>query len=183
MSAPITDTAVSVAENMQHEEIFYQSAEFWVGVAFILVVGLLFKPIVHAVMEMILQRIERIKKEMQAAEEIKLEAQKLYAEYEHKRLNAEKEVAAIVANEESAIADTKARKMREMDMLLKQKNTEADAKIEMAVERANNEINMLISKKTIKILKNVFLTKISPKEKSLLIDNSIKNFEKLKINE
>lgn len=180
---PTQLTAISATENIQHEEVFYQSAEFWVGVAFVLVVFLIFKPLVTAVKGMIFQRIERIKKEMQAAENIKLDAQKLYAEYEHRRLNAEKEVSKIIANEQAAIAEAKTRKMHEMNMLLKQKNTEADAKIEMATERVNNEINTLISEKTIKLIQNVFLKKVTQKEQSRLIDNSLKNLERLKIND
>ena len=41
-----------------HEEIFYQSAEFWVGVAFVLVVLLLAGPVGRLVRSMLNKRID-----------------------------------------------------------------------------------------------------------------------------
>ena len=70
-----------------------------------------------------------------------------------------------------------------LDLMLKQKDIEADAKIEMAFERVNNEINTLISKRTTEILQNVFQTQISEIEHRKIINNSLKNLEAMKINE
>lgn len=185
MSITAADTAMAAAEYIPQEsgEIFYQSAEFWVGCAFVLVVYLLAKPIYKAVKAMIEQRIKRIKDELQYAEELKLDAQKLYAEYERKYLNTEQEVAQIIANEEAVIEENKKRKMQAMESWLRQKNAEADARIEMAAEKANTEINALISRKTIAILKSIFRTKITKAEHQKLINSSIKKLETMKINE
>lgn len=183
MSTTIADTALSIAENIENEEIFYQSAEFWVSFAFVVVVLLLISPVGKAITGMMKQRIERIKDELQTAENLKLDAQKLYAEYERKFLNTENEVNAIITGEQAAIADTKKRKIRALDLMLKQKDIEADAKIEMAFERLNNEINTLISKRTTEILQNVFQTQISEIEHRKIINNSLKNLEAMKINE
>lgn len=183
MSTTLADTALSIAENIEHEEIFYQSTEFWVSFAFVVVVLLLVSPVGKAITTMMKDRIERIKKELQTAENLKLDAQKLYAEYERKFLNTENEVNTIIANEKAVIAETKERKMRELNSILKQKNIEAEAKIEMAFERVNNEINLLISKRTSEILQNVFQTQINETEHRKIINNSLKNLEGLKINE
>lgn len=183
MSTTLADTALSIAENIEHEEIFYQSTEFWVSFAFVVVVLLLVSPVGKAITTMMKDRIERIKKELQTAENLKLDAQKLYAEYERKFLNTENEVNTIIANEKAVIAETKERKMRELNSMLKQKNIEAEAKIEMAFERVNNEINLLISKRTSEILQNVFQTQINETEHRKIINNSLKNLEGLKINE
>lgn len=185
MPTTVADLAEPIAENIshEHEEIFYQSAEFWVGAAFVLVVYLLAKPVYKAVKAMIEQRIKRIKDELQYAENLKLDAQKLYAEYERKYLNTDKEVAEIIANEKAAMDENKERKMQAMAAWLKQKNTEADARIEMAFEQANTEINSLVSKRTTAILKNIFRTKITRAEHEKLINNSIKKLELMKINE
>lgn len=65
-----------------HEEIFYQSAEFWVGVAFVLVVLLLAGPIGRLVRSMLNKRIDNITKRIHDAAELRDEAQKLLADYE-----------------------------------------------------------------------------------------------------
>ncbi len=186
MTSTLTDTAIAIAENVsaiEQEEIFYESAEFWVGFAFVVVVGLLVSPVGKAVRGMIHQRIERIKDELSKAENLKLDAQKLYAEYERKLLNAENEVAEIVENENAIISETKERHQQKMSAVLKQKNKEADIKIEMAFERANKEINTIISKKVMSLLQQAFLTKINKNEQQKLIDKSINNIEALNINE
>lgn len=157
------------------EEIFYQSAEFWVGFAFVLVVSILFSPIAKLIKSQAEKRISRIRNELQEAEELKLDAQKLYAEYERKLLNADNEVAEIVAEEQAAIAETKERRIRELNMLLKHKQTEADARIEMAFERTNAEINALIGKRTLRLLHSVILEKMTSENHKQLIDKSIKH--------
>ncbi len=158
-----------------HEEIFYQSAEFWVGFAFVLVVTLLFSPIAKLIKSLAEKRISRIKKELQEAEDLKLDAQKLFADYERKLLNADNEVAEIVAEEETAIAEAKERRMCELNALLKHKQAEADAKIEMAFERADAEINNLISKRTLKILQSAISENMTIENHRQLIDKSINN--------
>lgn len=170
---------IATNELSEHEEIFYQSAEFWVSVAFLLVVIALFSPIMKIIRTQAQKRIARIKKELQEAEELKLDAQRLYADYERKLLNADNEVAAIVTEENAAIEDAKKRRMHDLDVLLKQKQREADSKIEIAFERANNEINTLISQKTMKILQTVISQKLTSKNHAILIDNAIKNISKI----
>lgn len=183
MPTKVADLVEPIAENIsyEHEEIFYQSAEFWVGVAFILVVYLLAKPVYKAVKSLIEQRIKRIKDELQYAENLKLDAQKLYAEYERKYLNTDKEVSEIIANERALMDENKERKMQAMSSWLKQKNAEADAKIEMAFEKANAEINAMVSQKATKILKHVFRTNLTKAEHEQLIDKSISKLETIKI--
>lgn len=183
MSTMIADTAQSAVDYIEHEELFYQSTEFWVSFAFVVVVALLVSPVTKAIAGMMKQRISRIKKELQTAENLKLDAQKLYAEYERKFLNTENEVNAIIANEQAAIEETKRRKMQALDAMLKQKNREADSRIEMAFEHANNEINLLISNRTTEILQNIFSTQISEKEHRKIINDSLKNLEAIEINE
>lgn len=175
--------AKPVIENISNEydEVFYQSAEFWVGIAFILVVYLLAKPVYKVIKGMIEQRIKRIKDDFHYAENLKLDAQKLYAEYERKYLNTETEVAAIVAKEKAAMDENKEQKMQAMAAWLKQKNKEADARIEISFEQANAEINHLISQRTTDILKNIFRTKMSKAEHEKLINHSIKRLETINI--
>ncbi len=183
MPTTVSDTALTVAEHIEHEEIFYQSTEFWVSFAFVVVVALLVSPVTKAITGMMKQRINRIKNELQTAENLKLDAQKLYAEYERKFINTENELNEIVANEQAAVAEAKERKMRALEAMLKQKNIEADAKIEMAFERVNNEINMLVSNRTSEILQDIFRNEISTAEQRKIINNSLKNLEAIKINE
>lgn len=182
-SQEYAEAAVKTMENSVtgHSEIFYQSAEFWVGTAFVLVVALLFSPIAKAVNGLIKKRISRIKNELAEAENLKLDAQKLYADYERKFRNADNEVAEIIAREEQTIAENKERKTRELNAMLKQKQLEADAKIELAYEQANAEINTLVAANAIGMLKKAISSKLTKADYNKLIENSIANIKKLDI--
>ena len=70
---------------------FYYSEEFWVSVAFVLVVVGLFIPVSKKVVSLLQNRINRIKKELQDAENLKLEAQELYAKYERSLMHIDDE--------------------------------------------------------------------------------------------
>ena len=167
------EIAKALATQKVHEEVFYQSAEFWVAMAFCLVMAALLKPLLKAGKNLITKRIIRIKRELQEAENLKLEAQKLYAEYERKFINTDKEVADIVKEQENAIEEIKEKKEREMNLYLQRKSSEVDSRIEQELEQVEEEINHLISDKTATILTEVISSKLTKSDYNHLIDKSI----------
>ena len=77
------------------------SAEFWVGVGFFIFIGILAYAGVHkTLLKGIDARAVRISAELHEAQRLRMEAEKLLAEYEAKRVAAEKEATAIVAEAE-----------------------------------------------------------------------------------
>lgn len=162
-----------------HEEAFYQSAEFWVGAAFVLVCVALFSPIVKVIGQMTAKRITRIKDELKKAEDLKLEAQKLYADYERKFAQTDDEVAQIVTEQENIISENKDLRTRELNQMLKQKQAEAEARMELAFNQINTEIKTKVSQKTMEILYTVIKENLTPKNHEKLIDASIDNLKKL----
>ena len=171
----------ATTEIMQHEEIFYQSAEFWVGLSFIIVVGLLFFPMYKIAKKAIYQRIERIKKDLQEAENLKLEAQKLYAEYERKFSNVEKEVAEIIKGQQNMIAKTKENKLKALDTFLARKQLETEAQIEQAFEKTKENVIEEINTQTLSLLNKILSTKLTKDDYNKLIDNSINNIKNIEI--
>jgi len=168
-----------VVANIEHAEPFYLSAEFWVGMAFVLTVAVIAKPLYFALKGLVQKRIARIKEEFQEAENLKLEAQKLYAEYERKLLNKDKELSEIIAAGEEAVAAVKERKMKELNDWFRQKQAEVDGRIELAKENAGKEINTLITTKTMDILKKIISAKLTKADYNHLIDKSIDNIKNI----
>ncbi len=169
----------AVAEAEIHEELFYQSAEFWVAIAFVLIVIMLIKPIVRVFSGLITKRISRIKTELEEAENLKLEAQKLYADYERKLAETDKEIAQIISERENIINETREKKIAELNIFLQRKQNEANSKIEQEFEQASKELNALISKRTIEILKQTISLKLTKTDYSHLIDSSINNIKNI----
>ena len=173
LQTAVNETTAGIAG---HEELFYQSAEFWVAVAFVVIIALLFRPVTKVISGMIAKRIIRIRKE-QDAESLKLQAQKLYAEYERKFMNTDTEVAGIVKEREAVIEETKEAKLRELNIFLQRKQNEVDSRIEQAFDQAGNEINAMVGARTAEILKSVISSKLTKSDYNRLIENSINNIK------
>lgn len=156
-----------------HEEIFYQSAEFWVGVAFVLVVLLLAGPVGRLVRSMLNKRIDNITKRIHDAGELRDEAQKLLADYEKKFLNADKEAQAILNKSQKEIEYLKKENLAKLEEEMKIKEKEAEDRITASKEKAAREISDLTSELTIKTVKAAIVKNLDAKTQNKLIDDSI----------
>src|SRR5258708_24299213 len=107
--------------------------EFWVAVAFVILMGLFAYLGVHrTVLQTLDRRSERIKAELDDARRLKEEAAKVLAEYEARRASAEREAEDIIANaraEAERIAGEAKAKME--DFVARRTNT-AESKISPA---------------------------------------------------
>ena len=156
-----------------HEEIFYQSAEFWVGVAFVLVVLLLAGPVGRLVRSMLNKRIDNITKRIHDAADLRDEAQKLLADYEKKFLNADKEAQAILNKSQKEIEYLKKENLAKLEEEMKIKEKEAEDRITASKEKAAREISDLTSELTIKTVKAAIVKNLDAKTQNKLIDDSI----------
>lgn len=170
----VSDIIENTAEQLHgHEEIFYQSAEFWVGVAFVLVVLLLAGPIGRLVRSMLNKRIDSITKRIHDAAELRDEAQKLLADYEKKFLNADKEAQAILNKSQKEIEYFKKENLAKLEEEMKIKEKEAEDRITASKEKAAREISDLTSELTIKTVKAAIVKNLDAKTQNKLIDDSI----------
>ena len=179
----VMDAADNISEIIGHidghDEVFYQSAEFWVGVAFVLVVVLLAKPIGGLVKSMLNKRIDGIAKRIRDAARLRDDAQKLLADYEKKFLNADKEAEAILAKSQREIEYFKKENLSKLEAEMKLKEKDAEDRIKAAKEKAAKEISDLTSELTIQTVKTAIMKKIDTKTQDKLIDDSISLITKL----
>ncbi len=171
-------TAESTFSAQETAERFYTSAEFWVGVAFVLVVIFLTKPVSKAITTLLIKRREKIKARLNEAASLQDEAQKLLAQYERQYQNTENELKEILSNAEKELLEqsTKATQALENELIKKQK--EAERVIETATDKARDEMTSAISKKTLEIVKSRLSENLTKSKRSKLIDASISNILK-----
>ncbi len=155
------------------EEIFYKSAEFWVGFAFILVVVLLFKPLGKALKAMLLKRRNEIIDQINQAEQLRDDAQKLLAQYERKFLHAKDEADEILIRSEKEIEFLKNAELQKLEQDLASRRQEVENGINAAVEKVKNEINQKIAALTVKKVKDHIHTGLSTTDHEKLIDKSL----------
>lgn len=163
----------------EHEEVFYQSAEFWVGIAFILVVLALAKPVGSLVKSMLNKRIDGITKRIHDAANLRDEAQKLLAEYEKKFLRADDEAKTILTKSQKEIDYIRKENLSKLEAEMKMKEKEAEDRITAAKEKAAKEISDLTSELTIKAVKKAIAENLDDKTQDKLINDSINLIAKL----
>lgn len=178
-------SVVQVVENVEHEisghgGAFYENPEFWVAVAFVLVVVVLAKPVARLLNEMLNRRIEAIADRITEAQKLNEDAQKMLAEYEKKYLNAEKEARNILRKSEKEIEFLKEDRLKKLEADMEMKQKEAEQRIKTAQEAAMKEITTLTSEMTIRVLKEVLSKNLDKKAQDRLIEASIEEISKLK---
>ncbi len=178
-------TVAQVVETVEqevsgHGGAFYENPEFWVGLAFVLVVLMLARPIGRILNLMLNKRIEAIADRITETQKLNEDAQKLLAEYEKKYLNAEKEAKNILRKSEREIEMLKDERLKKLEAEMNMKQKEAEQRIKTAQESAVKEITALASEMTIKALKEVLTKSLDKKSQDKLIDESIKTIANLK---
>jgi F-type H+-transporting ATPase subunit b len=119
---------------------FFAAPETWVAVALIVFLGLVFWKGFKPILQGLDARAERIRAEIQEAQELREEAQKTLAEYKRKQRDAMKEADEIVANAESEAKRMRERAEHDLEESLKRRERQAMEKIEQAEQSAINEV-------------------------------------------
>lgn len=172
-------SVVDVLENTAHEvgshahEQFYLEAEFWVGVAFILTVSLLFRPVGKLLLQMLRKRGEMIADRIREAVTLKEDAQKLLAEYERKFRGAEKEAADMLKRSEQEIEFLKKDTLLKLEKEMQKKEKEAEARLQLTQENAESEIMSKAADVAMLTVKKFLDTKMTSEMHSKLIDKAL----------
>jgi len=112
-------------------------AEFWVAVAFLILMGVFGYFGVHrTILQALDHRRDRIKKELEDARRLKEEATKLVAEYRARRASAEREAQDIVASAKADAERIAAEAKAKMEDFVARRTKTAESKIAQAESQA-----------------------------------------------
>src|SRR5258708_30382792 len=111
--------------------------EFWVAVAFVILMGVFAYFGVHrTVLQTLDRRSERIKAELDDARRLKDEAAKLLAEYKARRASAEREAEEIIAGARADAERIAAEAKTKMEDFVARRTKTAESKIALAEAQA-----------------------------------------------
>ena len=175
VAAAIENTAHEISG---HGEIFYQSAEFWVAVSFVLVVALA-RPVGKALYSMLKKRGENIAERIHSAAELKEEAQKLLAQYEKQYRLAQQEAKEILAKSEREVNILKNDSLSKMEYDMAVKEADAKARIATAQQDAVKEISAAAAERAVAVVRAALLKGLDDKAQDKLIDQSIEELTRL----
>lgn len=135
---------------------------FWVGIAFVVFVAILvYFGVPKAITKALDSRGEKVAQELAEARRLRLEAEKLLAEYEAKRKAAESEAASIVAaaNDEAKrlAADAEAK----LNDFVARRTKSAEEKIALAESQAEAEVRAAAAEAATKAAELIIRSQVS----------------------
>ena len=147
--------------------------EFWVLVSFVIVlVGLLRKagPLITKTLD---DRATKIKAELEEAQKLRDEAQRMLAEYQRKQRDALKEAEEIVARARAEAERAAEQAARDLDAALERRKRLALEKIALAESKATAEVRNTAVDVAIAAVREILAKALDAPRKGKLIDDAI----------
>ncbi len=162
-------------------EAFYEAPEFWVMVAFVVLVGGVFKPVARRIGAALDDRAETIKNQLDEAARLREEAQELLASYERKQRDAVKEAEEIVERARKEADRLGAKAAENLEKALKRRQQLAMERIARAEAEALNQVRGVAVDVALDATRRLLAEKMSGKRADAMIDAAIEELpEKLR---
>ena len=153
---------------------FIWEAETWVAVAFLILMAIFWKLGVPGMITKSLDdRADRIKSELEEARRLKDEAQKILAEAERRRRDAETEAEGIIAGARADAERVAAEAKTKVEEFVFRRTKMAEAKITMAEQQAVADVRAAAADAAVAAAEQVLRTSVKGKTADDLIGQGI----------
>ncbi len=153
----------------------FSDPQFWVAVSFVLFIAAIFNPVRKMLISSLDAQISDIKSKIYEAENLKSEAQKTLDELKLRENEVEKEIDNLKIECQNKIDQLKQLSSYKLSEQIEKRRVVAQNKIEQTLRDANLSIKNYITNVAIEVTTNILQEKLTNKEKSDLIDVSIKD--------
>ena len=145
-----------------------QDSNVWILISFIFFAALVYFKGGSLVTGMLDQKIESIKKDIDAAESMRTEAQEMLAQYQRKHREAEKQAEDIIKNAETRVAEMKKEAQKQIKEDMKRREDQLKQRLAMMEENAIADIQKHASRLTLAATKEIISSSMSQKENDRL---------------
>ncbi|HEX7968718.1 MAG TPA: F0F1 ATP synthase subunit B [Stellaceae bacterium] len=154
-------------------EHLMEDPEFWVAVAFVIVIaGLIWKGTPTAT-KALDERAARIKAELDEAQRLREDAQRMLAEYQRKQRDAIGESEQIIAHARAEAQRAAEQAARDLEAALERRHRLALEKIALAESKAVTEVRNTAVDIAISAVRQILARELDAARKSTLIDEAI----------
>jgi len=151
-----------------------QDAEFWVGIAFVIFVGVLvWLKVPGLAMKALDARADKIRAELAEAERLRKEAEDLLASIRARREAAEKQAAELVANAEAEARQFEVEAHARLEEQIKRRGAIAEAKIAQAETQAAAEIKAAAAEMAVEAAAAVLAKRVQSMSTDPLVDRAM----------
>ena len=151
----------------------FSDPQFWVAVAFIAFISLVFNPIRKIVTTNLDKQIKDIKDKIDEAENLKNETQIMLGEIKKRQKDVQDEIQLINEDAEKKVAKMEEAAENKLKDQIKKKQILTESKIDQLTRDANSVIQEHISSTAIAATISILKIKLNSAEQQKLIDKSI----------
>jgi F-type H+-transporting ATPase subunit b len=150
-----------------------RNAEFWVLVAFVILVAALFKPVRKAFTGGLDARAAKIKSDLDEAQRLRDEAQALLAEYQETQKSALAEAQAILRQAGIEAGRGREQAARDLEAALKRREQQAIDRIAQAEAKALDEVRASAVDLAVAVTGNLLKSSLDRESAARLVEQAI----------
>jgi F-type H+-transporting ATPase subunit b len=152
---------------------FFADPEFWVLVAAVIFVAVIWKPARKSLIGSLDERAARIRNELDEAKKLRDEAEQLLAQYQQKQREAAAEAAAIIAHASDEAERIATQAARDLEDALARRQRLAEERIAQAEAKALDEIRTVAVDVAIGAARAVIVAEMDDQRGGALLDAAI----------
>jgi F-type H+-transporting ATPase subunit b len=153
----------------------FSDPSFWVGLAFVLVVGYLARPIARSVSASLDGRADKIRTQIEDARKLREEAQALLAEYQRKQRDALSEAESIVAQAKEEANRMKVQAEKDLEHSIARRQSQALERIAQSEAQAIASVRNTAVDVAVAAAEKLITDQMNGDRQAALIDQSIKD--------
>ena len=158
-------------------DIFLDS-NIWYAVSFLGFAFIVYKFGFPLLIGMLDKRIEEIREELKNAENLRVEAQEMLAQYQRKHKDAVKDANAIIENAKQQAKDMQKAAEKELNEVIARREKQLEERIERMKQNARDEIVEYASSLAIAATTEIIADQLDKKSNDKLVDAAIKDISK-----
>lgn len=154
----------------------FMTPEFWVAVAFVIFIGIVAKTGAFGGLAKSLDdRSRRIRQELDDARALHEEAKRVLADYQKRRVEAEKEAAAIVEAAKEEAQRFAAESEAKLKDFVARRTALAEQRIAQAEQQASNEVRAAAADAAIKASEDILRASVKGAKADALVEAGLKD--------
>lgn len=152
---------------------FLQDTGIWVLVSFLIFAAVAWRFGKDALLGKLDDRIEEIRKEIETAESLRVEAQELVAQYQRKQRDAAKEAEVIIANAKEHAAEIQKQAEAELEETAKRREQQLQERLQRMEENAIREMRAHAAQLAVQATAEIIAEKMDKATNDRLVEDSI----------
>lgn len=154
-----------------------QNSDIWYLFSFLIFLGIICKFGVPIIIKALDGRITQIKADLEEAENLRVEAQEMLAQYQRKHRDAVQESEKIIAQAKDSARNYKAQAEAELDELMQRREAQLAERLKRMEQNAMNEIQTYAAELSMNAARQIIVENLDKKTNTKLVDEAITNIE------